>query len=517
MVMDIVLKTNIKLKNSIKVRFFIAIFAIAVAFISIISILNLFFYDDYYLYTRKNILGNMLSNLSDTYDGSLPTIQSALNQMELQHGLRLSIIGTDGTLIYDTIAYGNIDNNQKTFSFFNGQTSTLFDSLRIAITAFDNADQSRLLAGKYEYVTVQDSAKRSEYLCIVGMLRDDIVVARIPYSYMEQNTSFNSTFLLITGSITLFLCFALAFLISGRFTKPLIEMNHIANAMSKMDFSKKYEGYSLDEIGQLGASINLLSEHLESSIRELQASNNQLACRIREKEQIDEMRREFIINVSHELKTPIAVIQGYAEGLKEGVAESEDDRDFYCSTITEEAVRMNKMVTNLLSLSKLELGRMTPEIISVDICALCRRAVDTTAVLWQEKGLKVTSESSSIMVKTDEEMLSQVIQNYLSNAIRYTPIGGKITISVVQEPCKATVLSVFNEGDGVSEADLPLLWEKFYRTDKARSRELGGTGIGLSIVQATAETLGATCGAENISGGICFWFRLPSNDKSNPI
>ena len=220
------------------------------------------------------------------------------------------------------------------------------------------------------------------------------------------------------------------------------------------------------------------------------------------------MRREFIINVSHELKTPIALIQGYAEGLTAGVAESPEDRDFYCNTIAEEADRMNTMVTQLLSLSRLELGRETVRRDTVDLGACLRRAVEKTAVLRAGRDLDVTCTGGGT-VESDENLIDQVIMNYMTNAIRYTPDGGRIALSAEQTADGGARLAVFNEGEGVAEDELPKLWEKFYRTDKARSRASGGTGVGLSIVRASAVLLGGACDARNVPGGIEFSLTLP--------
>ena len=238
------------------------------------------------------------------------------------------------------------------------------------------------------------------------------------------------------------------------------------------------------------------------------AIKHQLAQEIEEKERIDNMRQEFIVNVSHELKTPIALIQGYAEGLTAGVADDPEDRKFYCDTIADEADHMNKLVMQLLSLSRLELGAEQTFDEDIDLHALCAEAVRKTAVLCENRGLTVEYENAHITVRTDGDLLDQVLMNYLSNAIRYTPEGKHIEISAAKTG-NSVRLSVFNEGDGLPEEELPKIWEKFYRTDRARTREAGGTGIGLSLVRAIADTLHGACGAENVEGGICFWFELP--------
>lgn len=515
-------KPNFHFK-SVRLKFFAAICAFAVAFIAITSLLNLFLYDDYYLYTQKNTLRNFMSDLSDQYTGELSPILGEISQLELEMGLRISILTTDGDLVYDTILYSaDAVNSNNSFGLFgssptNGDLSYYLSNLRISLVALQMVDFDELAQGAQEFVAVNDPSQNSDYLCLVSQLHDDYAIARIPYAYMEQNSSFNAIFLLISGGMTLLMCLIWGYFLSKRFTEPLIAMNQLATDMAGMDFTQKYHGKAQDEVGQLGQSLNVLSYRLEQAIAELQASNAQLHDQVRAREQIDALRREFIINVSHELKTPIALVQGYAEGLQAGIADQPEDRNYYCQTIVDEAQRMNTMVSQLLGLSKLEDGHILPQLAPVEVGQLCREAVEKTAVLWQEKQLQLDCTQTAVWAHSDASLLMQVVDNYLTNAIRYTPAGGWVHVNVHTQTDGSVCISVANQGEAVPASEIPRLWDKFYRTDKARSRELGGTGIGLSIVRATAETLGATYGAENVEGGMWFWFCVPKRAAGGAI
>ena len=472
--------------RSVKVKFFAAIAAVAVVFILVITSLNLFFYESYYMAQRQNSLTEIYEEVRTSYHaGDSKAFLDVLFRIENSDSVRLSIIDETGQMIYDS------DTAQESQNIFGHNVFANWRMEQLVKSALAAADPGE------------------NFLCLVGKLGDDYLVERVPFTYMKQNSMFNMTFLVITGMVTLLICLALSAFLASHFTKPLIEMGEVAKAMTRLDFSKKYEGGRTDEIGQLGESLNLLSDHLEESIRELRTSNQKLAEEIKKKEQVDEMRREFIINVSHELKTPIALIQGYAEGLTAGVAESPEDRDFYCTTIAEEADRMNTMVSQLLSLSRLELGRESVQSEPVDLGECMRRAVDKTAVLRTGRDLTVTC-TGSVTIESDAHQIDQIIMNYMTNAIRYTPDGGRIALSVQRTAQGGAKVIVFNEGEGVAEEELPRLWDKFYRTDKARSRASGGTGVGLSIVRASAALLGGTTGAENVPGGIQFWVELPA-------
>ncbi|NBH79576.1 HAMP domain-containing protein [Clostridiaceae bacterium] len=506
------------MKLSIRTKFFAAICATSFVFVSILAALNLFFYDDYYLFERQKELADIYRRVDGMYDGNINSIVDDLIELENNAGVRLSIMSADLKSRYDsTLAQLTPEIG---FSIFGGtyyrvnreQWGELAESTRQIHEVLANADTEELQNRKYTYVTTKSKEKEDKgFLCLVGQVHGgtEYLIARMPFTFMAQNSTFNSFFLMIASIFTLLICLLVGYLISRQFTRPLIQIGDVADSMARLDFSKKYEGNSKDEIGELGRSINLLSEHLEAAIGELQRSNNQLAEEIREKEKIDAMRREFIVNASHELKTPIALIQGYAEGLRLGVADNAEDRAYYCETIADEAGRMNTLVMQMLRLSKLELGRESPDLTELEVNELFTEAVRKTEVLWSAKGQQIELEPTKVRVVSDENLLSQVVMNYLTNAVRYAPDGGRILLYAAQEPDGGVTLAVWNEGEALAEEELQKIWEKFYRTDKARSRESGGSGIGLSIVKAIAETLHASCGAENRDGGIAFWFRIP--------
>lgn len=502
-------------RHSIKFKLFAVISAIALAFVGILTALNVFFYDDYYTYERRGALADLYRSVNRSYDGTVADISDSLEQLENTTGVRVSIVSSTGIIQYDSIfREQRAQMNDDSTAPFRVQ---LYDfPLSGATLTQENLEQMKRQG--YTFTTVVDRDDPSGrmphtgFLALIGRLdaNNALIIARVPLAYVEQNSSFNLTFLAITGLLTLAVCIGLAYFVSRQFTRPLIEIEEVATAMADLDFSKQYTGAATDEIGRLGQSINLLSEHLEQAIRALKGTNEELAHEIEEKERIDSMRREFIVNVSHELKTPIALIQGYAEGLRVGITTSDDDREFYCDTIVDEAQHMNHLVMQLLDLSKLELGRETPEPTDVDLYGLCRSVAEKTAVLAAERNLHLDYADTHETMWVDYTMMEQVVTNFVSNAIRYTPVGGYITLRAVTEADGAVTFSIENEGEPIAESDLEMIFEKFYRTDKARSRESGGSGIGLSIVRAIADAHSGACGAENTTNGVRFWFRVPA-------
>jgi len=220
------------------------------------------------------------------------------------------------------------------------------------------------------------------------------------------------------------------------------------------------------------------------------------------------MRKDFLSNVSHELKTPIALIQGYAEGLKDNVNEDEESREFYCDVIIDEAIKMNSMVQKLISLNKLEFGNNQVNFERFDIVSLIKTVLNSTEILFQQKGVTLYFEQyDSIYVWADEYLVEEVLTNYISNALNHVDGAKIIEIKLIKEQ-DVVRIAVFNTGANIPEDELNKIWIKFYKVDKARTREYGGSGIGLSIVKAIMDTLNRECGVMNRETGVEFWFEL---------
>ena len=223
---------------------------------------------------------------------------------------------------------------------------------------------------------------------------------------------------------------------------------------------------------------------------------------------VDEMRKEFLSNVSHELKTPIALIQGYAEGLKEGINDDAESREYYCEVIMDEASKMNQMVKKLLTLNQMEFGNDMVTMERFDITELIGTYLQSAAILCRQKGISLQMEDCPpVNVWADEFMVEEVFGNYFSNAINHVAGKRVIDVKLTLEEKKVRV-SVFNTGAQIPEESLPHIWEKFYKVDKARTREYGGSGVGLSIVKAAMEAMNQRYGAINYDNGVEFWFEL---------
>ena len=346
---------------------------------------------------------------------------------------------------------------------------------------------------------------------LTGILDNGYVLyIRMPISPIKESVKISNTLLLMIGGVTLAVAGVVASFISKKSTNPILQLNDIANKMAKLDFSQKYRVTDTeDEINELGRSINTMSDKLETTIKQLQKSNIELEKDIEEKSKIDDMRKQFISDVSHELKTPIALIQGYAEGLIENVSTDEESRKFYAEVILDETNKMDRLVKQLLELMKLEYGKKEFNNEKFDINELINEVIRKCEVMLQKNNIQVEFESKKpIYVWADEFYIEQVVTNYFTNAIKHTEeIGNnkKIKITVKQLNDKMRI-TVFNTGKTIPEEDLTRIWGRFYKVDSSRNRQDGGTGIGLALVKAIMNNYQNEYGVNNKKDGVEFYF-----------
>ena len=393
-----------------------------------------------------------------------------------------------------------------------GQNSVMYKGLWNIMN--NNLDKISDEINKQGYAIMTNSNKSmGTSINLIGYLDGDFtVIISTPMESIQTSARLSGQFMMYVGLI-LIICGAIAmYLYSRQFTKPIEDMAKAANQMSHLDFDMKVPTGSDDELGRLGNSINELSSKLELTISELKTANNELQKDIEQKVQIDEMRKEFLSHVSHELKTPIALIQGYSEGLKDNILDDEESKEFYCDVIADEAKKMNRMVQKLLTLNQIEFGNNQVNMERFDITEMIRNMVESSKILVEKQGVTIIFDEPEMHVWADEFMIEEVVNNYLSNARNHVTDGGIIKVSYCQNGNNLRV-KVFNTGNHIPQEDIDKLWVKFYKVDKARTREYGGSGIGLSIVEATMKAHGRDYGVDNVEGGVEFYFEVESADS----
>lgn len=493
---------EIKLKfKSVRFKLFFTMCVVILVIILSLVLINSIVLENFYIYSKTATIKQVYQKVNDYYntENTNVDLETELKKIAYKNNFDI-LIKTDTNLIIFT-------SDRE----FLSSTYILKDINEIKSKSIEENET------KINVKVTTDEVNNVSYMFLTGILDNGYVLyIRMPISPIEESVKISNTVLLMIGGITLVVAGIIASFISRKFTNPILQLNDIANKMSKLDFSKKYRITDTeDEINELGRSINTMSDKLESTIKELQKNNIELEKDIEEKSKIDEMRKQFISDVSHELKTPIALIQGYAEGLIENVNSDEESRKFYAEVILDETNKMDKLVKQLLELMKLEYGKREFDNEKFNINELINEVLRKCSVMINEKNIKVYFENKEpIYVYADEFYMDQIITNYLTNAIKHAEEvekENKIEIKVEKVSNKIRV-SVFNTGENIPEEDLQRIWGRFYKLDSSRNRQDGGSGIGLALVKAIMNNYQNEYGVENKKNGVEFYFDMDISD-----
>ena len=491
---------NLKVFTSIRTKLFISLCVIVLLIIISLILLNNFVLGNFYLYNKKKKLNDLFTKINYYYNNEY-------GQEEINKELEKISIKND----FDILIKNDEDNNIYISSkdFFTGILQISMIASKKNINKKDIIEQT----DNYIISEIKDEGTNIKYIVLIGNLDNNYkMYVRMPIASIEESVKISNKFLYIIAIFVIILGGITVSIVSRRFSKPIEQLNEIAEKMSNLDFSQKYIiSENKDEIDNLGMSINKLSDKLETTIKQLKTTNLELEKDVEEKSHIDEMRKSFISDVSHELKTPIALIQGYSEGLIENVNTDEESRKYYAEVILDEATKMDKLVKQLLELMKLEYGKMNFNNENFNIIELEKEILRKSEVMIQKENIQVEMDNQEeIVVYADDFYIDQVLTNYITNAIKYcTQINGEKKIKIKNEINNNKVrISIFNTLEGLSDEELMHIWNRFYKIDESRNRADGGTGIGLSIVKAIMNNYGNEFGARNVDGGVEFYFDL---------
>lgn len=476
------------MKNSIRKQITVIFIAVFTVTMCLCLIINTLFLEGYYKSHKRQTLQSIYGYLVNA--AAKDTMKSSTFELEIS---KMCENGNVELFVMDSgqeIVYASMSDSQ----------------------AFRNVFFNYLLNSDTSEQTIRESVdpvNKSEYMDMWGHLDNGyFYVMRTGVESIRESAVISNRFLINIGILTVLLSSVLISVITRSLTKPFKTLVNISDRMIHLDFDAKYTKTGSSEVDILGERMNLLSASLEKTISELKTANNELQKDIEKKEELDAMRRDFISNVSHELKTPIALIQGYAEGLKECVQEDEESREFYCDVIMDEAAKMNVMVKNLLTLNQLEFGNEVVSFERFNLTALIRNILNSTKILAGDRQIKVIfDDNQNIYAWADEFKIEEVVTNYVSNAFHHVS-GDNVIEITTQDKNDAVRVTVFNTGNPIPEEDLEKIWIKFYKVDKARTREYGGSGIGLSIVKAIMDSFNRPYGVENYENGVAFWFEV---------
>lgn len=485
------------IKQSIKRQMTVVFIGLVVCLLLALLVINVRFLEPYYISIKQSEFIQMYEELNDAVD------EDGLEDEEVLASLRRRAEKNNiSFLVLDQQEKRVVTNVHDMELLQNQLMGYLLNQTQKNSSVLERTDD-------YELMQSRDPWNKTDYIEMWGSFDNgNQFLLRSPLESIKESAAISNRFLIYIGCVLVGVCIAFAWYFSKRLTDPIRELALLSERMADLDFNAKYTSGGVDEIGELGANFNRMSARLEAAISELKSANNSLQQDIERKEKLEQMRNEFMGNVSHELKTPIALIQGYAEGLKEGVSEDPESREFYCDVIIDEAAKMNQMVRNLLTLNQLEFGDEEISFERFDIAGLIRGVLQSMDIMAQQNEAKVIfRQEEPVYVWADEFKAEQVLRNYISNAFHHLDGDRVVEIKIEKAEGKARI-SVFNTGTPIPEESLPHIWDKFYKVDKAHTREYGGNGIGLSIVKAIMKSFHQEFGVRNYDNGVCFWFEL---------
>lgn len=300
--------------------------------------------------------------------------------------------------------------------------------------------------------------------------------------------------------------------LANSITKPIKSMQKLSENLANLDFSNQLdEDAKTEEISGLARSINSMSDQLEKAMSELQIANEELQKDVERQKELETMRKQFVANVSHEMKTPLALVQIYCDNLKNNVEGI--DRDQYCDIIIEETGRLNKIVGDMLNVAHLENELLQPYKRELDFTETTKNLLITMQPLFEAYEIEEEIEEN-LFVTGDKEQLEEAMRNYIMNAISHTEDGDKIKIKANKTEQKVC-FSVYNKGKQIEEKHMDRLWESFYKSNDARTRTHGSNaGLGLYVVKVTMDNHKGACAVENKKDGVEFTFTLDSQNKS---
>ena len=485
-----------KLK-SVRVKLFLVLCVVIILLVICLIAINSLVLENFYIYNKTNTIKEVYNKINKYYKD--PDLAINLETELKKIAFRNILIQSDTDLILFSTNKDFLSSievaKEKYKTYLEERKNLLYSDAKMTIRKID------------------DTSNSLNYILLYGKLDNGYsLYIRIPIAPIEESVRISNNTLIVIGIATVIISAFVASLISKRFTSPILQLNDITKKMAKLDFEQKYRiNDSDDEINELGKNINTMSDKLESTIKQLRETNSELEKDIEEKSKIDEMRKQFISDVSHELKTPIALIQGYAEGLIENVNNDDESRKFYAEVILDESNKMDVLVKQLLELMKLEYGKRKFNDEEFDVVELINEVIRKCNVMLEENQIQVVfDEKKPIYAYADDFYVEQVVTNYFTNAIKHAKeVNGKKQIKITIQNVKNKIrVSVFNTGDKIPEEDLTRVWGRFYKIDDSRNRENSGSGIGLSIVKAIQNNYQNEYGVQNLSNGVEFYFDI---------
>ncbi|WP_297421165.1 HAMP domain-containing sensor histidine kinase [Clostridium sp.] len=467
--------------RTIKTKLFFIFMILMVSLVLGGIILNSIFLESYYIYKNKGSLVSVSEKIKDEYISG--------NEENFEYADMIQNADNINTIIVDknyNVKYNSI--HQKS----EAEEKRISKEVRQTILKNEKKISKKFVY----YIDEKNNAQNTKLVFISQMDNGDYIILKKAFKSIHDSVVIANEFYILAGCIVIGVGAVFILIFSKKITKPIIEMSKVAENISNLKFDKFVSVNSKDEIGDLGDSINKISDKLNKSINELK--------------QDVERKKELIRNMSHELKTPIGIIKGYAEGLKYGVVNDKEKVDKYCTILVEECDRMDRLVKELLNYSMIEGGMVKLNITTFDVYEFISKIVERFSQVFIDKNITFNFNClKDCKINGDIDMLEKAINNFITNAIDH--VSGKKIISVNVEMDNENIrINVFNTGDNIPEKELSKIWDVCYKIDKARSRNYGGHGIGLSLVRLIAVLHNGAAKIENTEDGVIFSLEIPN-------
>ncbi|OON96654.1 MAG: hypothetical protein ATN36_05185 [Epulopiscium sp. Nele67-Bin005] len=492
--------------KSLRQKMIVLLASFLILLVCIPLIANAFFLEQYYIADKKAVLFKSFDKIEQLYNGNTYTIEEELRAIQDKNNIVVTLVSEKDGLIYPFYPHSSskelvIEHFDNLRNTGGGRTMLTPQDIDLRITRFWE-DQFKIAKPILQEIVQSSNTGNERFINIEGSFEyegDSIYVnLQTPLSAVNETIKVVNQFFIFVSGLLGIIGVAGVVIISNKITFPILEINASAKEISELNFDAKLQINSQDEMGQLANTINNLSDQLEAYI-------NGLENDLKRKDQLEKIRKQFISNVSHELKTPLSLILGYTEGLKMGL--SPEDEEFYCEVIEDEAIKMSKLVNRLLEISQLESGNVVLNKEVFDISELIEHVIKKNTLPLSEKNVKLVPNLWELYVYADYDYIEQVITNYLTNAINHVNDEGIIQITTVLKDNQVCV-EIYNAGKLLKEEDLERIWESFYKVNKARTREYGGHGLGLYIVKTILEQHNGTYYAKNTFDGVIFGMTL---------
>lgn len=462
-------------------------------------IFNLFFAKAFFTYQKKDLIEDSFYELKKLYQEDLEEVNAFAEKLQDSSGIKL-VLASDGEILY-TSGYAGFKQN-----FGNEGRAVLAADLVFTYTPVTSVADTR---GKENGMKMLQLSGKFAY-----RNKDILVLMTLPMESIDNSVALFTEAGIYISAAVLVIGLVAAVLVSKNFTAPISSIEKVSKKIAKLDFSYMAdENVSTKELSSLACSVNTMSQKLQTTMSELQntmedlqTANAALKKDIDYRKQMEELRRDFIAGVSHEMKTPLSLLQIYTENLKSDL--SEIDREYYYDTIIEETEKLSDMVSHMLEISSVDSGFIQMTMEEFSLTELCQSIMQQYSPVLEDYKSEICLEEN-VTVSGDAKYLEQAIKNLLNNAEQHTAAGGRIRVTLEKKNGNA-VFAIYNQGEPIAKEDIEHIWDAFYRADKSRTRTIyNNIGLGLYIVKTVMDKHKGSCYMENVPDGVCVSIVLP--------